>query len=447
MKDLYRKLGVERSASPDTIRSALNARRFTLAKIEIDNIEFILLNGKRRKRYDPAHKTMQTIVDIRARIISKKGSWFDSELAHDFIPTPNPKKQAGESQPQKPDKSESTKSNQSHSKSNTYNSKKTGQAYRPKPQKQETVKQSAGHAYALLGCLLMLLALFVLIVVGLNTRAVPLPTEREDPKVTWTDNTGQFSVIAKYIDVRDKKVVLLKEDGNEIEVPLNRLSISSWNLAKDYYERNKIKSKESRPVGISKLFSGRTGTKKALLLTKFGGTRQTQEAVKRGLDWLRSQQAIDGSWSMRGPYDDGGFTENKTAATAMALLAFLGDGHTHQNGDYRAVVDRGMNWLIKQQDMQGFFAKNARSHERMYAQAQASIAICELYGLTADSWLRPHAQQTSQKRTPVFKCEAKPEAVFVDGLPNVTALATWLSQSLSDEQLTELALQLHKVKK
>ena len=57
------------------------------------------------------------------------------------------------------------------------------------------------------------------------------------------------------------------------------------------------------------------------------------------------------------------------------------------------------------------------------------------------------AQQTSQKRPPVFKGEAKPEAVFVDGLPNVTALATWLSQNLSDEQLTELALQLHQVTK
>ena len=42
-------------------------------------------------------------------------------------------------------------------------------------------------------------------------------------------------------------------------------------------------------------------------------------------------------------------------------------------------------------------------------------------------------------------CEAKPEAVFVDGLPNVTALATWLSQNLSDEQLTELASQLQQV--
>ncbi len=52
--------------------------------------------------------------------------------------------------------------------------------------------------------------------------------------------------------------------------------------------------------------------------------------------------------------------------------------------------------------------------------------------------------QTSQKRTPVFKGEAKPEAVFVDGSPAVSALATWLSKILNDEQRAELASQLQK---
>jgi hypothetical protein len=143
---------------------------------------------------------------------------------------------------------------------------------------------------------------------------------------------------------------------------------------------------------VQPMFNGRSGATKAALLARFGGTLKTQDAVKRGLEWLKRNQTKDGSWSMRGPYNDAGFTENKTAATAMALLAFLGDGHTHMKGDYQKVVERGMKWLVKQQDRQGFFAKDARSHEKMYAQAQATIAICELYGMTRDSWLRPHAQ-------------------------------------------------------
>lgn len=54
--------------------------------------------------------------------------------------------------------------------------------------------------------------------------------------------------------------------------------------------------------------------------------------------------------------------------------------------------------------------------------------------------------QTAQKRTPVFKGEAKTEAEFVDGSPAVTALAIWLSQILSAEQRTELASQLQKLR-
>ena len=144
---------------------------------------------------------------------------------------------------------------------------------------------------------------------------------------------------------------------------------------------------------VQPMFNGRSGAIKAALLARFGGTLKTQNAVKLGLEWLKRNQKSDGSWSMRGPFNDGGFTENKPAATAMALLAYLGDGHTHKKGDYQEVVERGMKWLIKQQSREGFFADDARSHERMYAQAQATIAICELYGMTGDSWLRPYAQR------------------------------------------------------
>ncbi|MDB4664429.1 terpene cyclase/mutase family protein [bacterium] len=144
---------------------------------------------------------------------------------------------------------------------------------------------------------------------------------------------------------------------------------------------------------VQPMFNGRSGAIKAALLARFGGTIKTQEAVKLGLEWLKRNQTKNGSWSMRGPFNDRGFTENKAAATAMALLAFLGDGHTHKKGDYQEVVERGIKWLVSQQDREGFFANDSRSHEQMYAQAQATIAICELYGMSGDSWLRPHAQR------------------------------------------------------
>ena len=145
-------------------------------------------------------------------------------------------------------------------------------------------------------------------------------------------------------------------------------------------------------VALRPMFQGRSGAMKQALLEIYGGTGETQDAVKLGLEWLKRNQLRSGGWSMRGPFTDGAISENESAATAMALLAFLGDGHTHKSGDYQEVVLKGMQYLIKLQDRGGFFAKAARSHEKLYAQAQATIAICELYGMTKDSWLRDRAQ-------------------------------------------------------
>ena len=118
----------------------------------------------------------------------------------------------------------------------------------------------------------------------------------------------------------------------------------------------------------------------------------TEDAVNLGLKWLQRNQQPNGSWSMTGRYSDGGISENRTAATAMALLAFQGAGNTHQSGEYQKEVEKGIKYLIGQQGRDGFMAKNARGHEKMYAQAQATIALCELYAMTKDSWLRPRAQ-------------------------------------------------------
>ncbi|WP_236622208.1 prenyltransferase/squalene oxidase repeat-containing protein [Novipirellula maiorica] len=140
------------------------------------------------------------------------------------------------------------------------------------------------------------------------------------------------------------------------------------------------------------MFNGRSGAMKSTLLALYGGTKETQHAVEMGLEWLSRNQSSDGGWSKRGPYADGGVVENRTAATAMALLAFLGDGNTHTKGKYAENVDKGVKYLVKQQSRSGFMAKDARGHEQAYAQAQATIVLCELYGMTKDSWLRDKAQ-------------------------------------------------------
>ncbi len=133
---------------------------------------------------------------------------------------------------------------------------------------------------------------------------------------------------------------------------------------------------------------------KQVLLAAYGGNERTEAAVLAGLDWLKRYQMRDGSWSLTGPYADGGQLENPTAATAMALLAFQGAGYTHQSGTYQNVVKRGSDALLKMQDRDGNFYRGRVAHHRLYSQAQAMIAICELYGMTQDSQLRTAADRS-----------------------------------------------------
>lgn len=158
----------------------------------------------------------------------------------------------------------------------------------------------------------------------------------------------------------------------------------------------------SAKANVNNMFAGRTGAMKQKLLREAGGTQATEDAVSLGLEWLRRNQLKDGSWSLRGPYNDGARSENKVSATAMAMLAFMGAGSTHRSGQYQEELWRAVRWLVKQQDRQGFIDVRAAEHEKMYAHSQAMIALCELFAMTGDSWIRPYAQRSCD-----FACQAQ----------------------------------------
>jgi len=144
---------------------------------------------------------------------------------------------------------------------------------------------------------------------------------------------------------------------------------------------------------IETSLSGRSGQLKSTLLAAYGGNGDTENAVAEGLAWLARQQRSDGAWSLRGPYGNGGFSENKPAATAMAIIAFAGAGHHHLDGQYKTNIAKGLKYLIAQQDSDGCFATDTPDRQMMYAQGQATIALCELYGMTKDGSLRNPAQR------------------------------------------------------
>ena len=148
--------------------------------------------------------------------------------------------------------------------------------------------------------------------------------------------------------------------------------------------------------------NGRQEGQKQILLKAFGGNAATENAVQLGLEWLERNQKRDGSWSLAGPYKNGCRTENQIAATAMAMLAFQGAGHTHQQGTFRKSVSDAKRWLLRKQETNGamagrfYRARHAffrgEDNHTFYSNGMATMALCELYAMTADESLRYPAQ-------------------------------------------------------
>ena len=146
------------------------------------------------------------------------------------------------------------------------------------------------------------------------------------------------------------------------------------------------------------MFAGRDPSLRAQIIQREGGTSYTEAAVARGLHWLARHQNADGSWSLdawhRAP---GAFGEGNglgghsdTAATALALLPFLGAGQTHYKGEYSDTVLNGLRWLVEHQGEDGDL--RGRGIGRLYAHGQATIALCEAFALTGDEQLQVPAQ-------------------------------------------------------
>lgn len=120
-----------------------------------------------------------------------------------------------------------------------------------------------------------------------------------------------------------------------------------------------------------------------------------REAIAQALLWIVNQQESDGRWRLDGDYADAGTIRTDTGATALALLALLGDGQTHLEGEHRESVRQGLAWLQQVQRENGdFFDIPEEGQEaHFYAHAQATIAFCEALALTGDDSLRPAAER------------------------------------------------------
>lgn len=113
--------------------------------------------------------------------------------------------------------------------------------------------------------------------------------------------------------------------------------------------------------------------------------RDSDEAVAAGLAWLAQAQERDGSWTS-------GDDNHRMGMTALVLLAFLGEGHSLDRGEYSSTIAGAVDFMLDWQSPKtGQFYCSKRSLKpgetatdpaQSYDHALATLALAELSALS-----------------------------------------------------------------
>ena len=131
-------------------------------------------------------------------------------------------------------------------------------------------------------------------------------------------------------------------------------------------------------------YQSRSGARKERAIERFGGSEETERAVRGGLEYLANVQRSTGAWG-RTDTRDSKYGQVAVGKTALCLLAFLGAGHTHQSDtEYSDNVRRALTFLLRVQgERGGHFGEGSA-----YGHGIATYAVAEAYALTQDRALR-----------------------------------------------------------
>ncbi len=146
----------------------------------------------------------------------------------------------------------------------------------------------------------------------------------------------------------------------------------------------------------------------------YGGTAESEVAVRRGLDWLARHQAADGHWGpdvlharpdgrcKEGDVCPGGGSEHRVALTGLAVLAFQAGGHyDFNNAEYSECVRHGLDWLAAHQRPDGCLVDpdHGTGACNMYEHGIAAFALADACEMAASLQREPfdRYRQATQK--------------------------------------------------
>lgn len=105
-------------------------------------------------------------------------------------------------------------------------------------------------------------------------------------------------------------------------------------------------------------------------LAENGGNDACEDAVVKGLRWLKQTQNEDGSWT----------STNREAMTGLALLAFLGHCETPLSEEFGDAVTRAITYLVDtSMKNNGYLTRNLAAIPGCYEHAIGTYALAEAY--------------------------------------------------------------------
>ncbi len=131
-------------------------------------------------------------------------------------------------------------------------------------------------------------------------------------------------------------------------------------------------------------YKNRFGQEKLRALEEFGGGIETERAVAAGLAYLAGIQHEEGYWGETRDFHEK-YGDVRVGKTGLALLAFLGAGHTSESEtEHSSVAERAIRFLLEtQQESSGHFGESSA-----YDHGIATYALAEAFAMTKDERLR-----------------------------------------------------------
>ncbi len=194
--------------------------------------------------------------------------------------------------------------------------------------------------------------------------------------------------------------------------------------------------------------AGRSKTNRSALVQQNGGNEQSEQAVAWALDYLARHQLNDGSWSMS--FEDScdgncvpgceGKDSYRFGATGLALMCFLGAGHTQNDEQYGEVVTKGIYFLqqsLRRTSDSGYWVDTVASAQ-MYEHGIATLALCEAYQMTQAGELKESCQLAINF---ILKAQYRDGGWdYHPGRPGDLSIAGWQVLALKSAAATDLVV-------